>query len=165
MGRVKTNEIEISKAQPIGDDHAPSLIIRIEEPLKTQDSIQAADITFYNEAWKLGRALERSLPGGTFDRLLVYLLQRKASQFIVPHITPFSEDLSRKAFWQIAETAVRELGFTGWRVQSIVEEIVWQAEEACPARALSGLMPKLRATLEFLYQTSTIPKEPLVSAA
>jgi len=130
MERVETKAITIHKAQPIADDHAPNLVITIDTPIERQETLEQADLEYYNEAWELGRALERSLPGGTFDRLLIYLLERKASHFIVPHIKPQAEELSRAEFWDRAETLVRELGFRGWRAEAVVEEIVWQAEEA-----------------------------------
>src|SRR3990172_5618028 len=41
---------------------------------------------FINEAESIGEVLCKTLPGGTLDQLLIYLLKQKASRFRVAHV-------------------------------------------------------------------------------
>lgn len=130
MEEQEATQIEIHKAQPIGKHAAPNVVISIDTTVPSQDTLEEAGEVYFKDAWLLGNALEESLPGGTFDRLVVYLLQRKVSHFIIPHLMPTGGDMPRSLFYVRAEQLVKSLGFTGWRAKSITDGIVWEAEEA-----------------------------------
>lgn len=81
----KTIELTtIRKAQPIADEEIPSLVIRITETFTFESSLSEQDTKHSIDARKLGRALEKVLPGGTFDHLALFMLSRKLSHLIVP---------------------------------------------------------------------------------
>jgi hypothetical protein len=77
--------VQIEKADPTYKGH------QIEDiEIKIHKSIffdQMADPTeiFKADAEELFKALRHALPGGTFDRLLVLMLQDTATQFIISH--------------------------------------------------------------------------------
>lgn len=130
MEKQKTIEVEVHKGHPTCGISAPSVVIDIKRPIQLYDTLDEADRAYYKEAWALGQALEGSLPGGTFDRLVVYLLKRKVSDCILPHMMPSAEEMPRQLFYERAEQMARDLGFTSWRAESVADEITWQAEEA-----------------------------------
>jgi len=130
MPKQKTTKIAIHKAQATNEIAVPTVVINIDDPIPEYETLEEAGRAYGQEARTLGRALEMCLPGGTFDRLAIYLLQRKVSHFIIPHMMPDAEEMPRKLFYERTEQVIRELGFTGWRVDPIVDEITWQAEEA-----------------------------------
>jgi hypothetical protein len=79
----------VRAAQPIGDQIIPKVSIEISDYIP--DSLSRMDggedhvrAIFKNDAEIIFNAL-RSLPGGTFDQLLILMLQRTASSFIVAH--------------------------------------------------------------------------------
>lgn len=80
-----THGVEIHKAAPIGDQIIPNLMLRateaFPEPLTTMD----ASILHQRNAEKLGEAIVKTLPGGTIDRLLIFLLEHRASVLRVAH--------------------------------------------------------------------------------
>ncbi len=79
--------ITVSKAGPVSGRYLPDITIRLEgEPpdLNGLDWAAAYDRFYRGEASRLAEALVRSLPGGTLDRLLVCLLDHKASLLRVP---------------------------------------------------------------------------------
>ena len=75
----------IHRAQPIGDETVKIRVIHIQETIPDCEDIPEADTLLSLDANKLHEALYQSLPGGTYDRLLGLMLQKKASHFIVPH--------------------------------------------------------------------------------
>jgi hypothetical protein len=68
------------KALPI-----ESIEIHIDQEVPDAKTLEDADNIYKNEAFLLCNALESTLPGGTFDHLLVEMLKRKASHFKVSH--------------------------------------------------------------------------------
>ena len=70
--------IRVCKAQPAGGKVVPSIVIEIH--LELPDS--EATPKFSADAYNLESALHESLPGGTYDRLLGAMLQRRASSLI-----------------------------------------------------------------------------------
>lgn len=78
--------LNIFKAQGVGRRTVDDLTIQVVRELP-QPSIGLADNRpiFEKEAEAMAEALHQSLPGGTFDRLLIALLKRKASDLIVPY--------------------------------------------------------------------------------
>lgn len=78
-------EIEIWKAQPLGNRQVSNVRLRIEQSLPEQSSLAKADAVFRSQAITIADALMDSLPGGTLDRLIAILLERKASHFVVPY--------------------------------------------------------------------------------
>lgn len=87
-------EITIAKAKPTGDKPTPDTHIHItgELPDIPYDGSTplgpylAAMAAHYDEqARQLEEVLIRTLPGGTYDRLLGRMLARKASHFRVAH--------------------------------------------------------------------------------
>ena len=77
--------LHIYKAQATGRQAVENANIVIEEPFPPARSLDVAAEMFAIEAEALEAALYGSLPGGTYDRLLGKMLERKASHFIVSH--------------------------------------------------------------------------------
>lgn len=76
--------VQIEKADPTYKGHAiEDVEIRIHKSINFDEQEDPTDI-FYHDAEELFDAL-RVLPGGTFDRLLILMLRKTASSFIVPH--------------------------------------------------------------------------------
>ena len=80
----------IYKAQEIGDQKIDTVNITIAIPfpeidheLTLKDSMKEVEQIFQKEAQDLFNALEGSLPGGTFNRLLALMLQHKAGHFVI----------------------------------------------------------------------------------
>ena len=81
--------LTLNKAGRIeGQEPVPSLTITIDEPVPELDGGRGwerhARFYFEEQADALVSALCESLPGGTLDRVLAKLLERKASLFRVP---------------------------------------------------------------------------------
>lgn len=80
-------KIAVAKAEPIGPDQkVDSVLIEIGgEPMTHEDHsmstsawmVERAEY-YNNQAARIEDALHQSLPGGTYDRLLNQMLQRKA---------------------------------------------------------------------------------------
>lgn len=75
----------VHKAASAGGEETPGLLIeaRVEFP-EGRGSDEAGRIHANNAHW-LGKALIATLPGGTIDRLLLYLLEHQASLYRVRH--------------------------------------------------------------------------------
>jgi hypothetical protein len=86
--------IAVKRAGRVADHLAPATRIIIEEemPELGRMSLAEFDAIFQSDAEAIENALHMALPGGTYDRLLVLMLQRKASHFIVPWATPMKEE-------------------------------------------------------------------------
>jgi len=86
--------VAIRKAQGIGEREIESVTIVIEQAMelasltaqaRSSDLREVELARFYQlEAERLGEAIWDTLPGGTLDRLIAYLLTRKASLLAVP---------------------------------------------------------------------------------
>jgi hypothetical protein len=76
-------DIIIYKAQTTVEP-VESVIIHIASEVPTTDTLEHQRNLFENEAFVLCNVLEKSLPGGVFDRLLVEMMKRKVSSFVVP---------------------------------------------------------------------------------
>lgn len=73
------------KAQP-SPDVVPSVQILIEQEIpSTFSGIQQQDFACDKNAQAIESALYGALPGGVYDRLLGWMLQRKASHFRVTY--------------------------------------------------------------------------------
>jgi len=83
-----SKEIHIYKAAPVDDRQIRPVIVHITEPIPEMESLDAAEMTYWNEADELSEALYDALPGGTFDRVLVRLMEIKATLFRVSHKLP-----------------------------------------------------------------------------
>lgn len=81
-----TKYISIHAAEPIGDEIIEAVCITIDGHLssQTREDVERLQQQFKIDAWKIFNAL-RSLPGGTFDQLLILMLQKCATSFVVPH--------------------------------------------------------------------------------
>ena len=81
-------DITISKAQPTGDQVIPDAHIHItgEQPeFDFRSGLAVWGIYFDEQAEAMELALHGSLPGGTYDRLLGRMLERKASHLRLAH--------------------------------------------------------------------------------
>lgn len=78
--------VHVRAAEPIGDQviTPTKIIIEGHYPTATKQECERLAQQFKIDAWKIFNAL-RSLPGGTFDQLLILMLQASASSFVVPH--------------------------------------------------------------------------------
>ena len=77
------NKISIHKAQPMGRQPILDKTIILSREMPDPDTLQEMADLYAEDAKKIADALENTLPGGTFDRLLVELLTKKASLFKV----------------------------------------------------------------------------------
>jgi hypothetical protein len=87
--------IDVRRAGPVGERHVPVVHIVIEEEmphLRGSETLAQLDARFLEDARVIEKGLIESLPGGTYDRLLGLMLQRKASHFIVPWAEPTKEE-------------------------------------------------------------------------
>ncbi len=75
----------LHKAQANGEQVVPDAEICIAQGFRTKDDPALVDRIFSDDAERLEMELYRSLPGGTYDRLLGKMLGRKASHFVVSH--------------------------------------------------------------------------------
>ena len=74
------------KAQrTLKDVEIESVSIIFDEEVPDYKNIEEADMRYMMDAAYLCDFLEEVLPGGTFDRLLISLMNRKASHFKVSH--------------------------------------------------------------------------------
>lgn len=86
--------IEVHRACGIGDMVVPSVTISVHRGLSelpplapgqtVAESLAPIDAIYQQDALAIAHALRDSLPGGTFDRLIVELLKMKVSHFRVP---------------------------------------------------------------------------------
>ncbi len=86
--------IEIRRASPVGDAQIPRVTINIHGDVPelppflpgqtVAESLAPVDAIYQQDATAIAGALSASLPGGTFDRLIVELLKMKVSHFRVP---------------------------------------------------------------------------------
>ncbi len=89
--------IAIVKAGPIANNAPEDLTIEFSgeppkhENLKWPEMMPVANAWFEKQAATLGSALINTLPGGTLDRLICFMLRQKASYFRVPYVEPTKE--------------------------------------------------------------------------
>lgn len=77
--------VYVYKAQPIGGKmHIQSKTLHIDETLPDPDTIDEGNTRMQLDADKIVEALYNSLPGGTFDRVLVGMLKKRAAHLHVP---------------------------------------------------------------------------------
>ena len=86
--------IAVKRAGRVGDHNAPATCIVIEEEMPDLGRMNLAefDAIFQADAEAIETALRLALPGGTYDRLLVRMLQQKATHFRVPWETLMKEE-------------------------------------------------------------------------
>ena len=77
--------VVVSKAESIGSELTKTARIHISKQLPRFVELEEQADYFTFEAKAIERALWLSLPGGTYDRLLGVMLERKATHFIVAH--------------------------------------------------------------------------------
>lgn len=89
--------IKIVKAGEVAGNAPPDVSIELSgappefEKLKaisTADFYEGANNWYEAQATRLGSTLIETLPGGTPDRLICFLLRQKASYFRVPYVKP-----------------------------------------------------------------------------
>ncbi len=76
--------INISKAQPLIGE-VESVTIVIDKEVLDLESLQEDAKHYQEDATKIVDALEKALPGGTFDRVAAALLAHKASHLKIAH--------------------------------------------------------------------------------
>lgn len=102
---IRQTHIIVKAAQPRSKDEPKKhVVIEVgpQAPIETL-TVSAADTLFENEAEMLEDALSASLPGGTYDRLLGYMLQRKASHLVVAHGRGKRESQSERLRAELAD--------------------------------------------------------------
>lgn len=77
--------VYVHKAHPVGEQHVQPRTLHVEQEMPADIQMPQAETLFASDASRLEDALYHSLPGGTYDRLLGAMLERKASHFIVSH--------------------------------------------------------------------------------
>ena len=81
--------LKIFTGQPFKKEDQPNVSVIFDKPLpEYKDSgnwQEEYEKAFSSEAEKLEQVLIDCLPGGTYDRLLTKMLERKHSQLIVKH--------------------------------------------------------------------------------
>ena len=77
--------LQIHKAQQtLPDVEVPSVSVVIDEEIQDY-TLKEAQLKYRLDAAYLCDFLHDALPGGTFDKLLIAMLERKASHFKVTH--------------------------------------------------------------------------------
>jgi hypothetical protein len=76
--------ITIYKAQKTGDKDVQPITLKFVEDIPKFENIYKSERLFQTDALDLADTLCAVLPGGTLDRLIVELLKRKVSNFVVP---------------------------------------------------------------------------------
>lgn len=79
------HKAKIHKAQGIGKQEVESLIVEFSEEIPYPVSIEGSEKLFRDDGRTLEFLLYHALPGGTYDRLLIAMLQRRTSQLIVSY--------------------------------------------------------------------------------
>lgn len=75
-------EVLICKADPLhGDDPIEDVTIQIIEAIGEGRTLSESKVFFESQAQKLAEALFKSLPQGTRERLLIYLMQQSVSSY------------------------------------------------------------------------------------
>lgn len=84
--------INVHKAQYLPENSSAAIVIDIELPLIEREDgeellafFQRVATDLQTDADALEEILHSVLPGGTYDRLAVNMLHRKASHFVVAH--------------------------------------------------------------------------------
>lgn len=86
--------IRIIKAGEVGGNAPADLAIEFSgeppkfEELSWPELKEKANEWYEKQAVALGSELIKTLPGGTLDRLICFLLRQKASYFRVPYVEP-----------------------------------------------------------------------------
>ena len=75
--------VRIFKAQPVGDKKPGNMTIVMDESMPEVVSLNEARERFKEQGKELADALWSVLPGGTLDALLIEMLERKRSLFVV----------------------------------------------------------------------------------
>lgn len=79
------SHVYVYKANAINDKmHILSKTIHIETELPSFDTIAESDAVLGLDADKIAEVLYNSLPGATFDRLLVNMLQQRSAHLHIP---------------------------------------------------------------------------------
>lgn len=76
--------VQILRAQGVGDAEPATTTINIHDQIDAHLSAFELRRLFERQGRDLAFALCRSLPGGTIDALLIELMRRRASLFVVP---------------------------------------------------------------------------------
>jgi hypothetical protein len=76
--------IRVRRAGSIGTHEPDSITIEIDRQIEDNMTLDGARTIYEVEAMGIGDALIASLPGGTLDQLLAYLMVKRASLFRVP---------------------------------------------------------------------------------
>ena len=71
--------MDIYKAQPIGDQAVPNLLIKAEKTCPEMNLLGQARALYDIQGKRIADALFASLPGCTLDSLLIEMLNRKRS--------------------------------------------------------------------------------------
>lgn len=82
------NLARVYKASPIGSQIVNSLTILIDQEIPECPSLDESRKLHAEQAEILVDALVEALPGGTFDALLIAMMQKKVSLFRVPFVEP-----------------------------------------------------------------------------
>ena len=78
-------EISIYKAQSIGDQVTPSVMLIIDNEYPIHGDLESSRIEMGHQAHTIHNGL-LSLPGGVYDRLFALMATNMASDLIVPHV-------------------------------------------------------------------------------
>lgn len=93
-----TRTLDLCKQEPLHrSEPIPDLLIHVHVALPTADGSQA-ELAYARDAARLAGALWDALPGGTIDRLIVELMDRRASLFRVGFMST-DQILAATASW------------------------------------------------------------------
>lgn len=86
---MSDTNLKVHKAEGVTErEPVPSLLINVSAALPTDLTLETASGIYARDGEMLAASLHDSLPGGTFDRLMIYMMLIKASHFRVPHERP-----------------------------------------------------------------------------
>jgi hypothetical protein len=85
-------KLDVLRAKGLGDQEVTPLLINVNFDTPEKATVEEYDMLFDDDAKQLEAALIHHLPGGTYDRLLGYMLRRKSNHYIVPLVSEAEEE-------------------------------------------------------------------------
>jgi len=77
-------ELEVFKAQGTGEEEIEEIHIIFNKTIPDFESVGETDYIFKRDSLNLEHFLYVTLPGGTYEMLLIEMLSRKRNQLVVP---------------------------------------------------------------------------------
>jgi hypothetical protein len=79
---MQIHHVYVHKANGFGEQETDEVVLAMRERLPKTLSLDESRKLYEADAVKIVDALQKSLPGGTFDWVMAVMMQRKASHFV-----------------------------------------------------------------------------------